>query len=527
MIFYKRYKQRYQNSYKKFANFLLPQKIVNAKVFNDEKDNYEKSHINNFVIEKTIKEFNKGNLEYKHNIKHFNSKKINKLLQNKKAFAIFDQYNETFFLPVFNPINNTMEGLFIVKQDHHYIPNKENNFIFVSLVVSILLAIILYFIFRSQIYKKTILENNIRLRTVIEEADSGIAIIDLDGRFLDVNAMYSKLLGYSKEELLELSCIELTYENEKNEATTYLEEAKEKGRISKVHKICVKKDNTLINLEFSLTLLPSKQQFIAVINSIEEKIQLKQLNDHLQDEVDKTISELRQKDKMLLKQSKDASMGEMIDAIAHQWKTPLSIIRMLGQSIKLEYQLDTQPEIENIIESSTKIEEQVDHLLETLDEFRSFFRPKSTLQEVSVDTLINSVKILLKDELIKHTIQVTKNGELNIKVSIYPNEFKHVLINLITNSKDAFVEKQIKNRQINFHIIEQPRCVIIKMCDNAGGISEDILSKIFDPNFTTKEPSKGTGIGLYMTKQILDKVKAQIKVFNENNGACFEISIPK
>ncbi len=320
-------------------------------------------------------------------------------------------------------------------------------------------------------------------------------------------------------------CGYITYKEEQEEATSYLLQAQEKGSISKVHKKCIHKNGTLVNLEFSLTLLPSRKHFIAVINSMEEKLKLQQLNENLQEEVEKAVKELRTKDTLLLKQSKDAAMGEMIDAIAHQWKNPLGIIRMLGQSIKLEYELGSKPEVKMVIENSTKIEEQVDHLLETLEEFRSFFRQNAVLKETTVDTIINSVNILLKDELIKNTIQVSKNGDLNSKIKIYPNEFKHVLINLINNSRDAFIQNGIKDRKINYTIIDKHKSTLIQVCDNAGGIKEDIIANIFEANFTTKDIGKGTGIGLYMTKQILDKIGADVVVYNKDNGVCFDITL--
>lgn len=517
----------YQKAYKNYANFILPQKIVDEKLFKDEKDNYIRSNIDGFVIEKDIYRFNKNKKEYRHTISHLDYQSILNYLKDKKSFTLYDNHHENFFLPVLNPIDHKMEGLFIVKQEHHYILNKQKNFFITSIIILILLALAMYYFYKSQQYKRTIIEKNAKLRTVIEQADSGIAIMDLHGNFLDVNAMYSELLGYSKKELLQLSCIKLTDQDEQNEATRYLQEAKKKGAISKVHKICKRKDGSRINLEFSLTLLPSHKHFIAVINSMEEKLKLQKLNDNLQEEVEKVVKELRRKDELLLKQSKDAAMGEMIDAIAHQWKNPLGIIRMLAQTIKLEYELDNEPEITQIIQSSSKIEEQIDHLLETLEEFRSFFRPKATQQEITIDTLINSVNILLKDELIKNTIQIVKKGDISSKITIYPNEFKHVLINLINNSRDAFIENKITDRIITYTIHDNNDTIVIELCDNAGGIPDKILPKIFDANFTTKEQGKGTGIGLYMTKQILDKIKASIKVHNSENGTCFQITIKK
>ena len=254
--------------------------------------------------------------------------------------------------------------------------------------------------------------------------------------------------------------------------------------------------------------------------------ELNELNKNLKNKINSTITQLRQNDRILLKQTKDASMGQMIDSIAHQWKNPLGAISILGQQLKLQYLIDQNPTKEEIIEVSDKIKERVDFLIETLDEFRSFFRPKSSLKKVAVNSLINSVEILMKDELIKSETRITKTGLINEKIEIIPNEFKHVLINLITNSIDAFIEKSIKNREIIIDVKKENTNIVLLIKDNAKGVKESIINKIFEANFTTKKEGKGTGIGLYMTKKIINKLKGEISAYNEKDGLCFKIEIP-
>lgn len=253
------------------------------------------------------------------------------------------------------------------------------------------------------------------------------------------------------------------------------------------------------------------------------KLKLQYLNEQLENEVQRQVNEIRQKDEMILKQSKDAAMGEIIDSIAHQWKNPLNTMKVFSQSIKLEYELFDVPQEDRIIDHAQKIEDQIDHLVETLDEFRLFFRPNIPVQEVSIRSLIQSVHVLMKDELLRHKINIQTIGELDTKISIVPNQFKHVLINLISNSKDAFIDNAIENRLITFEVLQKENKTVLKICDNAGGIPEDIIGSVFEANFTTKELGKGTGIGLYMTKQIIDRSQATILVYNVPNGACFEI----
>ncbi len=275
--------------------------------------------------------------------------------------------------------------------------------------------------------------------------------------------------------------------------------------------------------------------YLSMINDFSEtsrkltktKLKLKRLNDNLKEEIKQAVNELRQKDKLLLKQAKDAAMGEMIDSIAHQWKGPLGIIKLLSEAIRMEYEFFDKPDSKEIIKDTIKIEKQINHMVETLEEFRGFFRPNVSTKIVSLFSIVESVNTLMKDELIKNEIDIIIKGDDTLKVDVVPNQFKHVLINLISNSKDAFIEKSIKDRKIYYQIKkEYNNSVVLKFYDNAGGIKDSIIKNIFEANFTTKEKTKGTGIGLYMTKKIVDKANGEIKVYNYNDGICFEIILP-
>lgn len=230
-------------------------------------------------------------------------------------------------------------------------------------------------------------------------------------------------------------------------------------------------------------------------------------------------------EKLIESQYKLAAMGEMIDAIAHQWKAPLGIIKMHAQMLEFEAE---QKELtdELIKESSDSTIAQVEHLVNTLDEFRKFFRPNTTLEIVSLKNMIDTTLLLLKDELVNNTIEVINNVDKDITYSLNQNEFKHVLINLIQNSRDAFNEKDIQNRKIIFDATKTKDTITLQICDNAAGVPIDIIDKIFIPHFTTKEKGKGTGIGLYLTKQIVEKHHATITAQNVNDGVCFTILLP-
>ncbi len=242
----------------------------------------------------------------------------------------------------------------------------------------------------------------------------------------------------------------------------------------------------------------------------------------LEIKIDEAIFETRQKDKRILKNEKLAAMGEMIDSIAHQWKQPVSVIKMCLDMIELDMMqghLDKKYITKNIETSNL----QIDHLVKTIDEFRDFFKPNESVELFELKTLVQKALLLVKDELIKNSITYTLNIEDEPHININKNSFIHVLINLINNAKDAFNENNISNREIKISAFKDQDQIVLKVCDNAGGIKESIIDRVFESRFTTKDHIKGTGIGLYMSKQILEKYNGSIEVYNSKQGACFKI----
>lgn len=230
--------------------------------------------------------------------------------------------------------------------------------------------------------------------------------------------------------------------------------------------------------------------------------------------------------KMLEQQAKYAALGKMMDAVAHQWKQPLNAITMLTDLLNMNYKEKTLGDA-YMKEYQEDMDIQVRHLLTTLSEFRSFLRPDKEVEYINLLENINSVLLLIKDEMMNNNIDITVDCKKSIIISVIENEFKHILLNIINNAKDAFVENNISDREINISVKETQNSVEIKISDNAGGIPESILPNIFKANVTSKPEGKGTGIGLYMSKQIADKISAELTAQNVENGALFRLSIPK
>ena len=283
------------------------------------------------------------------------------------------------------------------------------------------------------------------------------------------------------------------------------------------------------NLETLLTNYQRKSKRLDKIMEQSDKQQRKliKLNEeldeyknHLELKVEEEIKKREEKEKMLLQQSKLASMGEMMDAVAHQWKQPINIINMQVDMINYDYE-DGLINQEYIDEFQSKVSSQVKHMTSTLNEFRSFFRPNKEVSEFNTKNMIDKVLLLVKDEFVKNRIKITINDIGNFNLIGVENEFKHLVLNIINNSKDAFNEHNTKNREIKINLLNDDTSNTIEIIDNAGGIPEHVIEDIFKANITTKEEGKGTGIGLYMSSQIAQKHNGSLTVNNIENGAKF------
>jgi len=255
---------------------------------------------------------------------------------------------------------------------------------------------------------------------------------------------------------------------------------------------------------------------------IKTHLQLHNLLYNLEQTVQEEIQKRETQEKILMQQSKQAAMGEMIDAIAHQWKQPINVINMYIDLLIYDYE-DEKISKSYIEEFQNKSFFQIQHMINTLDEFRDFFRPNKKIVEFNLKDNIKKVLLLLQDELIKNAITVTEEIEENLFISGNENEFKHIIINLINNSKDAFHEKNIQDKKIQIKLSVNDENKIITLQDNAGGIPENIIDNIFKPNVTTKK--EGTGVGLYLSSQIAQKLGGNLSVKNIEDGVIFTLVI--
>jgi len=238
-------------------------------------------------------------------------------------------------------------------------------------------------------------------------------------------------------------------------------------------------------------------------------------------------AKLKEAQGLLMVKSRHAAMGEMLSMLAHQWRQPLSIINMSINNILLDLQLDAfkQEELETQLQDMMS---QTQYLSNTIDDFRNFFKPSKQQEMEALHTTIENALILLNPSFTSNGIKATFENKTITKNKFYTKELLQVLISILTNAKEALIQTNIANPKITVHVSENKTTISIKITDNAGGIDQKILDKVFDPYFSTKQKKDGTGLGLYMSKVIVEKhLFGEIRVSNVSNGACFELLLPK
>ncbi len=245
------------------------------------------------------------------------------------------------------------------------------------------------------------------------------------------------------------------------------------------------------------------------------------------------LTDLKEKEKQLYAQSRLAQMGEMISMIAHQWRQPLgaisaSIIGIITKIQMKKFDLDTkegqQLQEKYLMQKLEKMSTYVDHLSTTIEDFRNFFKPNKEKTTVNLEEIIHKALNIVHPGLLDHHINVSTSIHFNHSIETYQNEILQALLNILKNAIDHFSTADISQPAITIKGYEEKEAFIITITDNGGGIPDAIIDKIFDPYFSTKDDKNGTGLGLYMTKTMIeDHCQGKIEVSNHNGGARFKI----
>ena len=367
--------------------------------------------------------------------------------------------------------------------------------------------------------------NDLKIAAVTFESEAGITITNKKQEIIKVNKTFTKITGFKEEEVIgKTPKILNSGVHGKEFYDDMFNSLREKkswmGEITNKHK-----EGNLVNEHLTIqAVLDDSGEIIYFVASF--------LDITVQKEME---NKLREKEKQLFQKSKMAAMGEMLENIAHQWRQPLSIISSLSTSLSLNKELGLPSDDKSEIENLEKINTTAQYLSSTIDDFRSFFKQDKEKEAVGIKNLVESALKLINDKLKSKNIKLIAEFE-DKECFILKNEFIQVLINIINNARDELEKQTLKEKLIHLHLEEDEENLILSIKDNAGGIPEDIINRIFEPYFTTKEDSKGTGIGLYMSLEMIEShmngtIKVENKEFSHENktyfGAEFKIIVPK
>ena len=346
-------------------------------------------------------------------------------------------------------------------------------------------------------YQKTLnetknqLENSLdNFRNLVDLTIEGILIVQ-KSKIVFTNNEMLKIFNQKEENIsnLTLDDIFLNYDNE---------------TIQKIIKRNESKTYELIGIK------SSKKTFPCIVKS--KKSTFKNLESYIISVID--ISEIKEKESILINQSKLASMGEMIGNIAHQWRQPLSIISTSASGLKLQKEFGELKD-EDLINSLENINETTQFLSQTIDDFQDFLKKDKKKNEFILYSNIEKVLNILYSSFRMHDIILIENVDKSSTIKTYENELKQVILNILNNSKDALKNITNSKRYIQINTLNCDNIIYLEFIDNGGGIPEEILNRVFEPYFTTKHKTQGTGLGLYMTHKIITQsIGGEISIEN-------------
>jgi len=354
--------------------------------------------------------------------------------------------------------------------------NKPFNYTILIYIFIFILFLFLFFIYKQYILKKSLREFDEIINATVE----GITIFK-KGICIEVNQSSVDILGFnSKLELIGKEILSFVPEEYKTIAKKKLLQADTPAYEFRI----LKKDNSSIPV-----LLKShyfKNRDVRLISIVD-------------------ITLLKQQEQQLLQQAKLVSMGEMIGNIAHQWRQPLSVISTSATGIKVQKEYGVLDD-KFLYNACDAIDNNVQYLSKTIDDFRNFIKGDRVKSKFKANDFLQSLLNLIEPSIKNHNIHIVQNIDTNIVLNGYKNELLQCFMNIYNNAKDALNSNtNIKEKLIFITIEKQQNFILLHFSDNAGGISAEVLPKIFDPYFTTKHKSQGTGLGLHMTYNLIVK----------------------
>jgi sensor histidine kinase regulating citrate/malate metabolism len=503
----------------KRVNLLINKEIVEEKVFKSEQSNYIESPVKGFLFDKVVvQKLRKTNkpIAPKRKSKKVFEEVSKKIFEGKAFVAYFEQVNELVtVVPLFNKLNGKVIGSLNIANDAEYIKNRKIEFYEIIIVIIFSLLFIMIFIYR-EILSRAKLNNELKKNQIILDSQNSFIIIT-DGKNLKVtNNTLLEFFGYSslKEFKKEHDCVCDFFEKQKGYLTKYM------GKENWFEYILAgRKKNNLVKM----TDKNAKTHIFYIEFNKNNKVTQ---NDYIVTFVD--ISNLKNMEEQLVQSEKMASLGSMLGNIAHQWRQPLSVISTAASGIKFQNEYSELSKDE-IGDTMSAIILNTKYLSETIDTFRDFLKEKKLSYIENIQDSIDMTLKILEPVLINCHIELI--NKINYENPIYKKmsrgELSQVVTNIFNNAKDVFEERNIRNPRITIECTSNINDILISIEDNAGGISDDVIKNIFEPYFTTKHQSVGTGLGLYMSHRIVNEsLGGSLYVKNTKEGAKFFIKLP-
>ncbi len=388
--------------------------------------------------------------------------------------------------------------------------------------------------------KEKILEHDL-YKAIIASTKEGFWLLDEELHIININHSFARMLGYEEHELIGKKPYELLAladeqqdfcEAKAGTINTSTQRTYELTFITKEGK----EVHTIVNAT-TIDLPQHDVRTFAFVTDISEQKELEQmlirqqqnineLNTNLKRRIEEEVQSNRKKDHIMYQQARLASMGEMVANIAHQWRQPLNIIALIMQEFYISGQLGTLDK-EKLEKEYTRANSVLQYMSNTIDDFRTFFKHNDEGELFNISSAVDSVLTLVSKTMEHNSIEINMDIEDELTVFGHKNEFVQALINIINNAREAIVT-HTEDGLIEIKAYTDDTDIKITVQDNGGGIDSREIEQIFEPYFTTKHQAQGTGLGLYMSHQIIvNNMNGSIYAKNREGGTCFYISLPK
>ena len=511
------------SDYDVLANTIVKKTLKDRYVEN--KSSYIQSPLRGFYFEKSVLNVLGTKFNLPKNVDEMR-KKLGKKIAKAKLFSVYNRFQNRVisFIPIKHKIKDNLLAYIMLNSHSDYIENKIIFSRILMLLSIFLLAIILFFIYREILSKNSLQISEKKSRSILNASASMLIVWD-KSKIIEANETFFRFFDKcnSLEEFnnkyKNFCCVfhPLDEENfiscalDKNESWfNLIVDNKER-----TFKTAIEKNSKLYYfiLHIKSTIISQKPMYLIELTDISNEMALR--------------VELKKKDIQLFHKHKMAQMGEMINTIAHQWRQPLAIINTLV-AISKEKLIQDKLDAKELKEKLQAIEDNTAYMSNTIEDFLQFHKPMKNIDYFSLNDMINETLKIFKPSLDKSSIKIKFSEDASLSIKGYKREFAQVILALVSNARDELVIREIKEPCISLSIEENEKYINLYVEDNAKGIPQDMILKVFEPYFSTKESKQGSGLGLYISKMIIESsMNGSLDVTNTKYGAKFSIRIKK